>query len=250
MMKKIILMAGLLITSLAQAQDITVFNGDVEITEGYVFTSTSLDADNPDKLDIHVKNISTEDIRLKLKMVSLQNADGNEFFIQFCFGGNCYFSVEEGTTVGPVNSNGLVLAPNEENSEDDHFFSVYPGDTNTEDVIYNIAVIEVDIDGNQIGEPLRNFSYKYSPFASVNDLNGLKNIGIAINNTVVSKTLNVNANLNAKLELFDITGKQLKTVAITNGSQSVDLSGLNAAVYIARFTTEENKTSQVRIVKN
>lgn len=246
-------MAGILVTSLTAQAQITVFNGDQEITEGFLYTATSIDSQNPDKLDIHVTNVSTEDIRLMLKINSMENADGNAFFIQFCFGENCYFEVEEGTTVGPINGNGtkgLLLAPNAQNSENDHFFSVFPGDNTSLDVIYNIAVIEVESNGTQIGAPLRNFTYKYSPTASLNDLNGLKNIGIAVHNTVVKNNLDVTANQNASVELFDITGKKVKSAVIANGSQSLDLSGLSAAVYIAKFRTEENKTAQIRIVKN
>ena len=75
-------------------------------------------------------------------------------------------------------------------------------------------------------------------------------MGITVKNTVIKKQMDVTANQNAAIQVYNINGQLVKQASIVNGTQSVDLSSLNTAVYIVRFTNEENKTSQIRIVKN
>jgi hypothetical protein len=181
-------------------------------------------------------------------MDSMVNGDNiTDGSIQFCFN-VCYFMVEAGMTA-PEGTEGITLAPGASNNSEDHFLNGYAGD-NGNGVTYNMSFIQVDDAGNQIGEDLISFSYKYEPTAGVNDFESLQNMGINVKNTVVKNQMDVTANQNATMQVYNINGQLVKTAAITNGSQSVDLSTLSTATYIARFTTAENKTSQIRIVKN
>jgi len=249
-MKKIILLAAVFLTTLAQAQApaISVFNGSVEVTEGYQYESHSLNVDAPEELKLKVKNLGDATINLKLKTTGLTNADDNLGYIQFCFDGQCNFMVSQNSTV-PSAVDGLVLTPGASNGDDDHFFSVYKGDIEGQPVIFNLAIVQVDANGTEIAT-LRNFSYKYSATAGLSDFALLSKMGIIINNTIVKNSLDITANQNAKLEVININGQTIKMATIKDGSQSVDLSGLASAVYFARFTNENKQTSQIRIVKN
>ena len=249
-MKKIILMAGLLLTSLTQAQSLisVIGNDDQEITEGYVYTSHELGSEGVSKLSIVATNLTEESIRLKLKLESMVNATGNTENVQFCFAENCYFSVSEGNTVPPA-PGGVVIAPGASNNRNDHFSNNYAGDVPGQDVVYNLSIIQVDANGGVIGEPLLHFQYKYSPTAGLKDYTALQNMGITVTNTLVKNVLNVQSNNDAKLEILNINGQLIKTVTIKNGAQQADLSSLSAAVYFARFTVG-SASSQIKIIKN
>lgn len=143
---------------------------------------------------------------------------------------------------------GLILQPGESNTDADHFWSANPGN-GTDPVTYSISLIQVDDNGETLAV-LRTFNYVYSPTAGLTDFSALQNMGITVKNTVVKNQLEVSANQNATLQLININGQIVKTVAVKNDNQVIDLSGLTSAVYFARFTTAENKTAQIKIVKN
>ena len=247
-MKKIILFAGLLVSSLVSAQQITVVNDGVEIEEGQIFTFGHLHSDeNHAEIGLKITNISGTTINLKLRSDMITN-NSNGDNIQFCLGDQCHINVTPGGTV-PSFTSGMVLADGASNSDQDHFFSYDPGDVTGQPVVYNLSIIKVDDSGNYI-ETLRTFTYNYQPTMSTEDFASLKNMGITVNNTVVKDLFNIDANINANMKVYNLNGQLVKGSEVKTGSQSFDLSALSTGIYIARFTTEENKTSQIRIVKN
>lgn len=252
-MKKIILLAGLLLTTLTQAQISVEGNGEA-IPNGYVYTTNKLLPTVASELKLTVTNTSANPINLKLRIEEMTNADGSN--VQFCFGEECFFNVVVGKTVPSGNLTeggfGLTLAPGASNNAADHFANKNTGIDTNAPVKYKIAIIQYTNEGVIIGEPLFTFTYIYDKnfTAGTADFAALKNIGITLSSTVVKNNLDVTATQNAKLEMFNINGQIIKTAAITSGSQSIDVSGLSNGVYITRFTNEENKTSQIRVVKN
>lgn len=244
-MKKIILLAGLLFTGLTQAQVIEVTGNGQPITNGQTFTFNTLTPQATSELNLIVTNISDEPINLKLRMDNIENnSDGEP--LQFCFGGFCYISVNEGS-MAPANTSGLTLQPGENNGDGDHFWNSGAGDT-AGPVSYQMSFVRVDNSGTVL-ETLLTFNYVYQPTMGVNDLASLGNIGITVNNTMVKDMLSVNASQAATMEVYGLNGKLLKTVAVTEGAQAIDLSALNTAVYIAKFTNRDKQSSSVRIVK-
>lgn len=252
-MKKIILLAGLLLSAaVSHAQIISLESNDadgndivIENNDVIVFSTKGTE---DSKMHFSIQNISQNPINLKLKMTDLENGtvvpDG---LVQFCFG-VCLFTVAEGTSVPQNPVTGVTLAPNAIDNGG-YLLNNYAGDNDT-GITYSMAFIQVDDQGNQIGENLINFQYKYEPTAGVDDFTSLKNIGIIVNNTIVKNTLDINAASDATLQLFDINGKSVKTTQVVTGGQSIDMSALSTGVYIAKFTTSGNKTSQIRVVKN
>ena len=247
-MKKIIIFAGLLVSSLVSAQITATGNGDT-IEDGDVFTFTELGGVNEEEaiLNLVVTNNTEAAIKTRLRMESITNADGTE--VQFCFGIQCHYDVTEGGVV-PAGVSSVDLAPGESSNEDGHFLNNNSGINNTQPVEYVISVIQVDENGAIIGEPVVTFTYKYQPEMSLEDFTNLQNMGITVNNTLVKDLFNINSNVNAALQVYSLNGQLVKNADVKTGAQSFDLSVLNTGVYIARFTTEENKTSQIRIVKN
>ncbi|MGQ2983420.1 T9SS type A sorting domain-containing protein [Flavobacterium sp.] len=246
-MKKLLLIAGLLLSTLTQAQ-ITVTSGSNTITNGEELVFNTLG--NNAKMQILVTNNTPETVYYRLQLVSVTNNTsgiaGKAGDIQLCFGALCYTDIGGGNYY--PNYAVELTANGGHNDEADHFLNAYTGDA-TGDVVYNFRVVQVDANQAILNEVVA-FSYRYSSTASTADLASLQKMGISLGSNIVTNALDITATQNAKLELFNINGQAVKTAAITSGSQSVDASVLAAGVYIARFTNEENKTSQIRIVKN
>lgn len=249
-MKKFMFAAALLLTAYAQAQIIELRGKNNAIIEdGDTYITDELGVDGEASLPLKVRNLTNEDIYVKLKMNETENADNmTDFMVQFCFGTMCYTEVAEGDIV-PTNIDLAIIEALGENPDGDKFANGWAGDTAGAPVVYNMALVQYNAD-NTPGDTLITFSYIYDPTAGVNDIEGLQNLGISVKNTIVNTTLELDAAHKATLQLFDINGKLVKTMAVAEGIQALDLSGLTTSVYIARFVTEGNKTANIRIVKN
>lgn len=245
-MKKIILIAGLLFCGLTQAQ-ITVTGNGTEITEGQTFTFNTLD-NTTATLDLHFTNTSAESVNLKMKVLSISNNTAGTS-LQFCIDPQCFFSISEGSTVPSNPQSGLTLAAGASSTGDNHFWSSYTGDNESMPVSYTLAIITVDGSGTELNQ-LISFNYVYdATAASTSDFEALQNAGIVLKSTVIENNIEVDAQQNTSLELYNTNGQLIKSIKISTGNQSIDVSSLSAAIYIARFTTEDNKTSQIRVVK-
>jgi hypothetical protein len=246
-MKKIILTAVLFMTAFAQAQ-IVVMDGDVQIenNETYTYTTTGIDA----KMHLKVINGTLNTIYTKLKMELMTNNDEGQG-VQFCYGQLCYGTVQNGS-MAPTggHTSATTLGPGENNGSDGYFYNSYTGDVEGQPVLYKMSLVNIDEAGEQVGDPIITFTYKYDATAATSDFASLEKMGISVNNTIIKNTLDITANQNAAVQIVNINGQTIKNYGITNGSQSLDLSSVATGVYFARFTTEENKTAQIKIVKN
>ena len=65
-------------------------------------------------------------------------------------------------------------------------------------------------------------------------------------------TISLEANGNGQLNVTDVAGKIALSQAITlvNGKTNIDMSTLDAGVYIFNVTLENGKSSQFNVVKN
>jgi Secretion system C-terminal sorting domain len=245
-MKKIILAAALAFGSLLNAQ-ITVNIPGGTLHDGDTYTTTSIapvaqSAEN--KLRFVVVNNSEESLNVGVRVNSISdNTDGTN--LQLCYN-ICVYSITEGQIV-PDTPSFFPLDPGASSEGDNHFVNVNPGTGGN--VVYNLSFVTVDDNNAVLTTPI-TFTYIYAPDAGLTDLNGLKQMGFNVSNTVVSSTLNIDATQTAKLQVFDINGKLVKAAAIVAGAQATDLSSLSTGVYFARFTTEQNKMAQIKIVKN
>ena len=242
-MKRIILLATILCCSITQAQ-VSIKGNGTEITEGQVFNSNVLSGPGS-KIILVVTNNSDADVHLKLRADAVSHPTNEN--VQFCFGEMCYYDVSAGNKV-PNGLTGLTLGPGETNPSGDHFESQNAGN-GVDPVSYSFSLIQLDESGATIAV-LRTFSYVYTPTAAIDDFTSLQNIGINLGSTVVKNQLDVTTTNAATLELYNLNGQLVKTVTLAQGAQSVDISSLSTAVYVASFTTENNKKSKIRIVKN
>lgn len=246
LMKKLLLLAGLLFIGTVNAQITVTHDGIPFENDDTPFTYNTAGTHLP----ILIANTSeTETVYVKIRVdevlnTTLGNNTGNN--LQFCVLDICYIGVTAGVSYPP---NDIVeLLPGETTSELDHFYSSDPGNGEGP-ATYSFTVLETDAEGNETDE-IVSFTYIYDATAGINNFEALKNMGIALNNTVVNNTLNIDATINSSVQLFDINGKLVKSAKVEIGSQAIDLSELNSAIYIAKFVTSDNRSTTVKIVKN
>lgn len=246
-MKKIILIAGLLFCGITQAQTITLTGNGNEITDGETITFNTLSSQTA-TLDLSVTNTSAETINIKMKVNQIiNNAAGTG--LQFCIDPQCFFQIDEGDTVPSNPQSGATIAPGNSTTGDNHFWNNYAGDDTSMPVSYSLSIITVSDTGEELNE-LISFNYVYDANAAgVTDFAALQKAGINLQSTVIKNNLTVETLQNTTMQLYNVAGQLVKSAALTAGNQSVDFADLNAAVYIARFTTQDNKTAQIRVVK-
>jgi hypothetical protein len=250
-MKKIILLVAVMLTSLLQAQGIVevTTTGGAPIAEGQVFVFNNLYSfsnQTAGKLPIQVKNISNQPLKLKIKVQAIANNAAVADNVQLCFGTNCYSHVNVGMAYP---NTGIVIAPGASNDAEDHFLNSYAGDVAGQPVDYTLQIVQYN-DNNVEIATLRTFTFRYSATMGINDFASLKSLGITVKSTVINNVVEIDATQNATLQVYSINGQLVKTAAIATGTQAIDASALATGVYIARFTTEDNKTSSIKIAKN
>lgn len=245
-MKKLLLMAGVLLGTMVQAQTITVNTplGDGVISNNEVFTFNTINTDintNTAKVPFTVTNNTAEDINIRIRVDEVSNTDGSN--VQLCFG-VCLSNIHVGTllptTTIPANS----TTP----SPDDHFLNGNAGTDTGLPVEYRITFVQADSDGNVIAD-LVTFTYRYDVNAATDDFTGLQNMGITLNQTVVKNQLQINASQHAAMQIYGMNGQAIQSADIKEGYQAVDVSSLSTGIYIVKFTNNKNQASQIRIVK-
>lgn len=64
-----------------------------------------------------------------------------------------------------------------------------------------------------------------------------------------SGVFNVKIDKNITLEVFDLSGKQIKTQKATTGVSPIDLSGFKAGVYLLKATNSSSQSKVIKIIK-
>lgn len=246
-MKKIIIAIAFFYSALSFSQMTMKKLDGTPILNGDVFTYTSLgDADfsssDPAYLGLKIYNSSASNINVKMKLISMSNADGNN--LQFCIDPICVGTLTVGNSY-PSTGNSVVPA-NGQNGNFDHFVNNNPGN-GTANVEYVLKFYMVDSFGGETGNSI-TFTYRYSPNLSVLT-NTLENAGINVKSTLVKSQVEFDANSNGTAALYDINGRMISSVNYNTGYNYIDVSNLNAAVYIMNFTNEEGKKAALKIIK-
>jgi len=51
------------------------------------------------------------------------------------------------------------------------------------------------------------------------------------------------------MDLFDINGRNVASKNVNEGTNLYNVTGLNAGIYIAKFTDKQGQTASIKIVK-
>lgn len=246
-MKKLISTLFVLITSFAFAQDFTVTNGDNgEITDGEVFTFTSLGAEA--NIHIQINNNSEQNLYFKVRAESGENTSG--VAVNFCFGQVCLPLFNLGQYVPPTIQDNVTIIPGGTNDINDKFFITTDAVIENTPVIFEFGLYQYDsADQDQTtGTKVLGFSYQYSPNASTPNMT-LQKLGVQVNNTLVNNEFSFTTTSEMAMELFDINGRNVASQNVNEGTNLYNASGLNAGIYIAKFIDKQGQTASVKIVK-
>ena len=241
-MKKLFLLAGLIFFGAVNAQFAVTDHEGNPILDGSVhsYSSTSIDEAT---LGFFVQNTGTSNITMKIQCMEISNATGAG--MELCFGDVCLSSVSVGTAYPP--GPGVVLAPGATNSQFDHFFNTNPGDGVNYPMDYVFRFYQLDSEGDEIGTPLF-MTYRYTGTLATAEFE-LAAVGASIQSTLVNDVLNINANKNVSLQLFDVNGKLITSYRLASGNHSLDVSSFSTGMYIANFSNDEGQQYSAKIVK-
>lgn len=247
-MKKIIILSVLLFVSYTfQAQfsvvtyDSSTMNETGVINDGDVFAynTTSYDVAS---IYFWVKNDNAHSINLRIVYEEINNANGTDF--EFCFGGLCIFAVEEGVNY-PEEGGPVVINAGGQTVDFDHFLNKNEGDGTNYPIDYVIKFFEVDANDNPIGNPI-TFTYRFDPTMDIEDFS---QVNASIQNTLVETQLNIVAQEQVQLQVFDIQGKLISDFSLETGVNSLEMSGLSAGLYFGKLQNQAGQSEVFKFVK-
>lgn len=247
-MKKILVVIACFYSALSFSQMTMKKLDGTPILNGDVFTFSTLgdpetaSSADPAYLGLKIYNSSANAINVKMKLISMTNADGNN--LQFCIDPICVGNLTVGNAY-PASGNS-VIPGNGQNGNFDHFINNNPGTNGNGTVEYVLKFYMVNSFGAEIGNSI-TFTYRYAALGLVS--NALASAGINVKSTLVKSQFEFDANTSGTAELYDINGKMITSVNYISGYNNVDVSNLNAAVYILNFTNEEGKKAALKIIK-
>jgi len=212
-------------------QDGDVYNYDTNVFEDaklkYVISNTS----------------NTDNINVLIEVVSFSNTDGTS--CQLCVQPLCFFSINEGQSYP---NNPITLSPGTNNGPADYFSNTNPGDGANYPIEYVLRFYTVDDSGNEIGTDI-TVTYLYTPENFSTSDFSLEDLGITLENTVVSENISFSTNDEVSFTIFDFNGRQVKGYSANPGQHQVNLSNLSSGHYILIFENNYSRKVQVRIQK-
>lgn len=237
-MKKVLLSAFLFTAGLLQAQIEVTTRGEVPVVDGETYNFTTLD--HFAEMPLIVTNVSEQDINLKIRVEEIINADGED--VQLCFGGLCLYNVAVGNVYPP--NFPAFIAPGESNMQGDHMWNFNAGINTSEPVVYRLAFIQLD-DNGEVVDTLLTFTYQYTPELSTGDFNQL---GVTQINTLVNESIAIQTIQPIKLSVFNMNGQLVQNAAVEAGQTNVDVAGLARGLYIVQMENQAG-TAKVKVLK-
>ncbi|MGL2965613.1 T9SS type A sorting domain-containing protein [Flavobacterium sp. XGLA_31] len=218
-----------------------ILNGDI-LTYTTLGDESNISSNDPAYLGFKIYNSSASNINVKMKLISMTNATGSN--LQFCIDPICVGTITVGNSY--PSSGSSVVPANGQNGNFDHFVNAYGGN-GTANVEYVLKFYMVNSFGAETGNSI-TFTYRYSPNLSVTS-NSLKEAGISVNSTLVTSQVDFASTVGGRVELFDLNGRLINQSNYISGYNTLDVSLLNASVYIMNFTSDEGKKASLKIIK-
>lgn len=246
MMKKITLLVVAVLLGMAVHAQFHVTSNHGDIEDGDVLTFTGLDK-NDSSIEYEIHNDSDEPIDMRVRMVSFENTDGEDF--EICLG-QCYYKVIENTTYPLALGGYVTIEPGEsqeEGAEGDHFWNKALGTNPEEDVTYVIQFEQLDPSHSYATETLE-FTYVFE-YDELSVENHNQEVDVQILNTVTQDgELKIENKESINLEIYNLIGQKVKTAKFNSGKNTIDVSNLSSQVYLARFSNDKGQTFTKKII--
>ncbi|NHM05948.1 T9SS type A sorting domain-containing protein [Flavobacterium sp. CYK-4] len=212
------------------------------INDGDVFTFDT--AEEPGSyMGIKIFNNSDNDINIKVKVLSIENSTGTN--LQLCVGNVCLSTITAGSSYPNFPA---VIEANGQNGDFDHFLNLNSGINPALPVEYGLKFFQVDENGVETGNSV-SFTYRFVSALGVSDFNNLAQTGVTLKSNVVASEIEMDLAKNVQYDLYDVSGKSILHQNATTGEHRVDVSNLNAGVYILYFQNDLGQKSSARIIK-
>ncbi|BAO76233.1 hypothetical protein WPG_2003 [Winogradskyella sp. PG-2] len=210
------------------------------VTDGQIvaFSEAGCGYNDPCNWKFSVTNTSSEAIYMRIFVDDLDNTDGSDF--QLCFAGVCLNSITLGSGY-PTTA--AMIAPGATNSAGNNLWNQNSPSTSTA-MGWTFRFQAYNDLGNTIGTPL-TVSYSFDPTLTIDEP---ELTSVEVFPTQVKDELTVSSNQNLTAEFYDILGKTVKQVNISNGESKINVSDLSPQLYIIRFRNDDGKTLIKRIV--
>lgn len=212
------------------------------INDGDVFTFDT--AEEPGSyMGIKIYNNSDSDINIKVKVLNIENSNGTN--LQLCVGNVCLSTITAGSSYPNFPA---VIEANGQNGDFDHFLNLNSGIDPAAPVAYGLKFFQVDDNGVEVGNSV-SFTYRFVSALGVSNFDALAQSGVRLKSNVVSSEIEMDFAKNVQYDLYDVSGKSILHQNATAGEHRVDVSNLNAGVYILYFQNDLGQKASARIIK-
>jgi hypothetical protein len=238
-MKKIITLLSFGICTLSFAQFTFSYRNGAEIPNGSV-VSFNTHSQTSANLNFHITNTTTNDIDVRIKCVSINNATGEGF--QLCYGGLCHDNIVAG---GIYPDYQFIIEPGQNNGNFDYFVNNNGGNGQIQEYLFEIYAL--DMSGFPIGD-IKTFTYKYDQSLSSPTFESLSHAGIHLGSTILSDFFAVSVENITSVELYNVNGQLVQRHSLNQGSHNIAVQNLSSGLYLAKFSTGSTQQT-VKLVK-
>ncbi len=187
---------------------------------------------------------TSETIYSRIEYISETNAQDPNFE-QLCYGVQCYFGIELGSTVPPASEDAAIIGPGETTGIGNHLYSDDPGNgVDNVDFVFTFKQYESASSMVEIGTPL-TFTYRYNPTLGVNEVS---KVNLSVQSTIVRDQLVLTVNEPVQMMMYDIQGRLVKQARFESGNHNVNVSDLSSQTYIVQFKNNGGAIKTTKIV--
>lgn len=245
-MKKIIILSFIVLSVNIQAQfTLTKVGTTTQILNNDVFVYNTV-GNSAAELKFKINNQTAAPINIKIRCVSISNADGTG--MQFCFNGTCISDVVANTNYPTDNPYYAQIPAMGNNGNFDHFRNDNTGDgTSVQNYVFKF--FQVDNLGNEIGNNSITITYRYTPVLSSTNFS-LSNLGIQLKSNVVDNQLEINSDKNdIKVKVIDLNGKQVNDLQLSSSINFINVNNLKQGMYLLNFIDTNGQSATTKFVK-
>jgi len=249
-MKNIYLIISILFLSYTINAQFIVYEidqGTTPYTDYQVFETHSTDLTLPSTtFDFRIKNTGTSPIKVRIKVESLINTNGEA---ELCVNGLCAHPVFQGD-IFPLNADYLEIQPNELQpfADSSKFGNYETGIDPSQPVDYVLKFFQVNDNGYEIGTPLHIICRYTSGASGIDDFKQTDLPFVYPNPANDMITISHSSTKISNIQIFDITGKQVKSLNISDNKQTIDISGLQQGLYLVSLFDDKKIVSQQKLI--
>jgi hypothetical protein len=195
------------------------------------------------ELKFIINNTGTENLDFRIRCMDLVNNTGSNF--QLCFGFDCFASVASNVIYPDYQV--IVNAGQNRQGFGDNFKNFNPGDGVNFPMDYSFRFFTRNLAGAIVGSNL-NITYRYQGPLSIDQRDKLSLMGVKVLNNVVNEFIGLEIQKSTNYYLVNMQGQRISE-GVLNGNATINLSHLQAGIYLLNFSNEFGLSDTVKIVK-